>query len=108
MDPLDHLRNAAPQMLLALEAHQAWHWAEENHTLSTFDERMELCNYANYLTSLALALVEGKSWDEAYNGVPHMIVWPTINIFREDSHGAQLIVDRLLSEWKKSVRRAEE
>jgi hypothetical protein len=107
-DPEEARANArlmisAPLMLRALEAHQAWAWAEENFSLSSFDERMELCKYAQYLTASALAAVSGKSWSETYSGVPHMIIWPSCEIERKDAEEAQLIVDRLLGDWRSAI-----
>jgi hypothetical protein len=94
---------ASPEMLEACEAHTAWAWAEKNHSSSTFNERLELCNYSNWLTQKALAKVQGKTPEDAYSGVPHMIMWPDPHIARADQEAAQAIVNRLIGEWRASL-----
>jgi hypothetical protein len=92
---------AAPLMLQALEAHQAWAWAEgSSPRISTFNENMELCQYANWLTAKALAAVNGHPVEVEYEGVPHMTVWPTVGIDRAEQGEAQAIVDRILAAYR--------
>jgi len=89
-------------MRAALTACAAWHWAERNHA-GKFNERMELCNYSEYLTQKALAISEGRPHDESYIGVPHLIVWPSVYLDRADSESAQEIVDRIIGQYRKAA-----
>ena len=97
------LERANATLREACEAHAAWSWSEhaEKHAGTTFDERMELCNYAEWLTARALSIDSGDPAGEAYRGVPHMIVWPTVGIDRADAIEASDIVTRVLVEWRK-------
>ncbi len=88
----------------ALEAHQAWSWAEANHKEATFNERMELCKYAEWMTVRALSKLSGDSTGDTYEGVPHMVVWPDVYIARADQQEARAIVDRLLAAWRETIR----
>ena len=97
------------EMKVALEAHAAWSWAEHSMPrISTFDEDMELCNYAEFLTQRALALAAGKTWEQAYSGVPHMVIWPSVYISRADQDEARAIVGRLLNDWRTAISSARE
>ena len=62
-------------MQTALEAHELWEKAEREH-LGSFHQRMELCNYAEWLTRKALAAVRGQQFEEEYEGVPRIILEP--------------------------------
>lgn len=102
IDPANaRLIASAPLMLQALEAHQAWTWAEDaSPRISTFNENMELCRYANWLTARALAAINGHAIEAEYEGVPHMTVWPTVGIDRAEQDEAQAIVDRILAAYR--------
>ena len=62
-------------MQKALEAHERWFEAELEHQ-GTFQQRMELCCYAEWLTRQALARVRGESFTEEFQGVPRLILKP--------------------------------
>jgi hypothetical protein len=86
------------------EAMQAWFWAEKHHETTTFDERVELCNYAEWLTQRALMRADGKDPDaDEYKGVPHMIVWPSVHISRADAEKVQATVERILGEYRAAL-----
>lgn len=87
---------AAPVALMrkALRAHRAWHAAEDeiHRNLTTFNERMVLCNFAQWLT----AKVFGHAED--YNGVPRLVViWPRVEIRREEVAEAEALVERIMA-----------
>lgn len=52
----------------ALQAHHAWALAEDIHEIASFDERMDLCKYAQWLTDVALGLTTVP-----FSGVPHLL-----------------------------------
>jgi hypothetical protein len=59
----------APRMYRACRAHLAWELAEESREeIATFNERMDLCNYAQWLTRQALG------GTEEFSGVPHIFI----------------------------------
>jgi hypothetical protein len=97
---------AAPLLLQAAEAHAAWAYAEEGHGLnSTFNERMELCNYAEFLTNNALALMRGEALPSEYEGVPRIVVqFPHAYLDRADADEARASVDRLLTAYREALR----
>lgn len=97
---------SAPLLLAAAEAHAAWSWAEESHgATSTHSERMELCNYAEFLTNKALAAAAGEPFPDEYDGVPRIIVrFPCAYLDRSEASEAQAIVDRLLTEYRAAMR----
>ncbi len=88
---------AVPLLLAALDAHAAWGLAEENGSGVTWEGRSELANYANWLTRKARALAAGKTFDEPYEGVPHMIVWPEAEIHRASEDIAAEMVRTMLA-----------
>tara|TARA_R110002060_G_scaffold13191_1_gene18735 strand:+ start:740 stop:1183 length:444 start_codon:yes stop_codon:yes gene_type:complete len=91
----------------ACEAHAAWHWAEENHASSTFNERMELAKFSQWLTMRALAAARGDVISDAeYEGVSALVVWPSIYISRADQDAARAIVDRLIAEFRVALKQA--
>src|SRR5258708_39222937 len=96
----------APLLLAAAEAHAAWAWAEEGHgSNSTYNERMELCNYAEFLTNTALAAARGEPLPDEYTGVPHIVVrFPFAYIDRAEADQAQAIVERLLAEYRAALK----
>ena len=106
LDANARLIAAAPDLLQACEAHQAWAWAEENHKSTSFNERMELCKYAQWLTVRALAITSGDPAGEKYAGVPHMVIWPAVYIDRADQDEAKAIVSRLMDEWRAAIEKA--
>lgn len=85
--------NDVDLMRQALRAHRAWHAAEEeiHRNLTTFNERMVLCNFAQWLT----AKVFGHAED--YNGVPHLVVWPIVEIRRDEIEEAQALVEKVMT-----------
>jgi len=97
---------AAPLLLQAAEAHAAWAHAEEGHGLnSTFNERMELCNYAEFLTNNALALMRGEALPAEYEGIPRIIVqFPFAYVDRADAAEARASIDRLLAAYREALR----
>lgn len=101
---------AAPMLLQAAEAHAAWAYAEKGHGLnSTFNERMELCNYAEFLTNNALALMRGEALPAEYQGVPRIVVqFPHAYLDRADADEARACVDRLLAAYREALRIAAE
>ncbi len=102
-NPADaYLIAAAPDMLAALDAHAAWSLAEENGSGVTWEGRSELANYANWLTRKARALAAGKTFEEPYKGVPHMIVWPQAEIQRASEDIAADLVRMMLAEERQS------
>ena len=92
------------EVVLALEAHTAWSWSEANHKEATFDERMELCKYAEWLTARALAIASGDPTGDEYEGVPHMVIWPSVFISRIGQDEAREIVKRLMDAWRQAIR----
>jgi hypothetical protein len=96
---------AAPMLLQAAEAHAAWAYAEEGHGLnSTFNERMELCNYAEFLTNTALALMRGETLPAKYEGVPRIVVrFPLACIDRAEEDQVRASVDRLLAPYREAL-----
>lgn len=101
-----HLIAAAPDLLAAAEAHLAWTWAEDQHDLATFSERMELCSYAEWLTRRAVDKASGAAAGEEYVGVPRLIVWPSVYLDRADADRAKAIVDRLLAAYRAAIAKA--
>lgn len=97
---------AAPLLLQAAEAHAAWAYAEEGHGLnSTFNERMELCNYAEFLTNNALALMRGETLPDRYDGFPRIVVqFPYAYVDQADAEQARASVDRLLAAYREALR----
>ncbi|NPT59712.1 hypothetical protein [Paraburkholderia elongata] len=97
---------AGPMLLQAAEAHAAWAYAEEGHGLnSTFNERMELCNYAEFLTNNALALMRGEELPAEYEGIPRIVVrFPLAYLDRADAEQARASVDRLLAAYREALR----
>jgi len=97
---------AAPMLLQAAEAHAAWAYAEEGHGLvSTFNERMELCNYAEFLTNNALALMRGEKLPAEYEGIPRIVVrFPLVSVGRVDETEIRASVDRLLTAYREALR----
>ena len=59
----------------ALEAHEAWAEAEHG-SLGTFHQRMELCNYAEWLTEKVLAELRGEPFNKTFEGVPRLLIEP--------------------------------
>jgi len=88
---------AAPDMLAALDAHAAWALAEESGSGVTWEGRSELANYASWMTRKARALATGQTFDEPYEGVPHMIVWPQAEIHRASEDIAAEMVRQVLA-----------
>lgn len=64
---------AAPDLLAACEACEAWHLAEK-HTLGTFHQRMDLCAYSEWLTKKSLAKSRGVEFTEEFEGVPRILI----------------------------------
>jgi hypothetical protein len=97
---------AAPILLQAAEAHAAWAYAEEGHGLySTFNERMELCNYAEFLTNKALAMMRGEPLPAEYEGIPRIVVrFPLVGIGRVDEDEIRASVDRLLAAYRDALK----
>lgn len=97
---------AAPLLLQAAEAHAAWAYAEEGHGLNaTFNERMELCNYAEYLTNNALALMRGETLPAEYEGIPRIVVrFPLASVECIDEQQIRASVDRLIAAYREALR----
>jgi hypothetical protein len=97
---------AAPILLQAAEAHAAWAYAEEGHGLiSTFNERMELCNYAEYLTNKALAMIRGELLPTDYEGLPRIVVrFPLASVERAEENEIRASVDRLLAAYREALK----
>lgn len=88
---------AAFQALVeAARATHAWFYAEDRG-LGSMYQRSVLCSHAEHLTAKALAAVEGKSFDEAYPGVPRLTVWPTCELSRSDAGMANELVRQALA-----------
>lgn len=64
---------AAPLLYESAVAHEAWSRAEREY-IGTFDQRCELCNYAEWLTRRALAAVRGEEFTDAFEGVPKILI----------------------------------
>lgn len=98
---------AAPLMHMALEAHAAWHWAENTTGVSTFHENMELCNYSQWLTARALAQAAGMPHTEDFSGVPRMLIgFDGARIDRATQQSAQAIVDRIIDDYRAAIAKA--
>lgn len=98
---------AAPLMHMALEAHAAWHWAENTSGVSTFHENMELANYSQWLTARALAQAAGMSHTEDFSGVPRLLIgFDGLRIDRATQQSAQAIVDRLIGDYRAAIAKA--
>lgn len=90
----------AVRLRAACEATLAWFWAEhEMPKTMTFQDRMELCNYSEWITEQA---VHGSN-GEAYKGVPRVFAWPRVEISREDQEQAQARVDRVLASYRAAM-----
>ncbi len=101
---LDAERERSRALHEATEAHAAWSWAErDDHHGITFDERTELCAYAEWLTARALAICSGDPAGEKYEGVPHLIVWPAVYLQRADQDTARALVERVLATWRTAL-----
>jgi len=112
-DPRDEavrvLRAINDKMLLALEAHAAWDWAEHNNPgVASFQECMELSNYAAYLTREAMAAASGTLPSD-YRGVPRIVLFQPLSagIVRADAEEAQSIVDRILTAYRAALAATE-
>lgn len=73
------LMAAAPLLLEASMVCHAWH-RSESQSLGTFNERMELCNYSEWLTRKALSAALGEPFDEPYEGIPHLLLTPGLGV----------------------------
>jgi hypothetical protein len=69
----------------AARACHAWHVAEDRG-LGTFQQRMELCHYSEYLTEQVLL-----GGDTPYEGVPRITLFP-IEIQRDTAEQAEAII----------------
>lgn len=73
----------------------AWFEAEsEPNKTTTFDERVELCNYAEWCARRALGLAA-----ETYEGIPHIgidMAGPSAHLFRCNRDEAKSLADRVL------------
>lgn len=86
--------------LEAVEAHLAWTWAEHaGSKLSAFSERVELCNYAEWLSARAMQSCAPTE----YMGIPKILVWPDVLLHRATAEEARAIVDRILCDYRKSL-----
>ena len=95
---------AMEAMRIACEAHAAWSWAESKRlSESSFNERMELCKYAEWLTACALSIESGDPSGEEYRGVKHLIVWPNVHIQQASGAAAQDLVDDLIADWRAAL-----
>ena len=99
-----HCRSAVKDA--ALEAHLAWSYAEEQPMpkSSTWEERMDLCKYAEWATLEALGYNPEK-----FVGVPHfqMIVWPCCDVKRVSEETIKTVVQRLVAEARAALGPAE-
>lgn len=60
-------------MRAALQANEVWHIAEDK-SLGTFHQRVELCNYSEWITRKALAADGGAPFDEPFQGMPRILI----------------------------------
>ena len=105
---VSRLKQINEELLAACEAHAAWAWAEHNHAQATFHERMELSQYAEWLTQRALLVAAGCNPEsEKYRGVPQLIVWPGVNLTRIGADDARMLVSRLLAAYRAAIAKAE-
>lgn len=85
---------------MALRAHQAWSWSEKSKLsgLVSFQAKMELCNYAEHLTSVAL----GDCAE--YVGVPRLMITPefSAHIVRADAENCESLIDQVFDAWRKA------
>jgi hypothetical protein len=87
--------------LAACRAHLAWELAERDMSI-TFQARMELCNYAQWLTRKALGEVAD------YVGVPRIILQSfSPKLVRADEKQCEAIVAEMLARAEKSPRTAQ-
>lgn len=90
--------------LEACEAHAAWFWAEhESPKSTTFEERVELANYSEWLTAKAL----NRSAPEKYQGIPKMLIWPECRIHRGSAEEVRAIVDAVLDKYRAAIAQLE-
>jgi chromosome segregation ATPase len=54
----------------AVEADVLWHDSEDNHKTTTFDERMDLCHYSEWLAKRAI----GRDVPDEYEGIPRLVL----------------------------------
>ena len=87
------------QAVRALEAHAAWHWAEEKG-LGSFNDSVELCKYAQWLTAKAL----NQAAPDKYEGVPHLLIWPSVYIDRAKQEDVQIMVDKVLMLYRDACK----
>lgn len=81
----------------ALRAHRAWDLAERTN-IGTFHDRMELCNYAQWLTEKTLRLIDGEPEGEPFEGVPRLLLNPATFVVDRvtiDEGAAQSLVDNV-------------
>lgn len=86
-------------MLDALMACNAWHKAESD-SIGSFNDRMELCNYSEWITRKAIAFATGEQFDEPYQGVPHLLISSGlgVHLHRDSADEASKIVQKTLTE----------
>jgi hypothetical protein len=76
----------------ACRAHHAWSLAEKDSEVS-FSARMELCNYAQWLTEAALF---GLGSD--YAGVPHLVlIGGDVSLSRESVEGCERLIEEMFA-----------
>ncbi len=95
--------NCHDDLLAACEACAAWHWAEREcpqHT-TTFQERVDLCNYAEWLTLKALAAALGNEPTANYEGL--LRVYMDGTSYRPTSDDTQAVVDRIIAAYRKTI-----
>ena len=54
----------------AVEAEVLWHDSEDDHKTTTFDERMDLCHYSEWLAKRAI----GRDVTDEYEGIPRLVL----------------------------------
>lgn len=85
---LEHMLAGAKK---ALRACYSWHIAERQG-IGNLNACMELCQYSEWLTAQWLGMNGAE-----YSGVPHMIVWPQVDIDRCSEENAQALVDEVFA-----------
>lgn len=110
-DTIERLEQEKAELLAACEAHAAWQWAEENHEIASFQWRMELCCYAQWLTARALQKSQGEEPMDDYRGVPRLgMYWDSdgisVDIERGTETACQEVVDTLIAQYRDAIAKA--
>ena len=96
---------AAPLLEQAIRAHHAWAYCE-HHSLGTFDTRQILCAHAEYLTAKSIATIDGRDFDQEYEGRKRLIIWPQARLDESNEAEAEAIIQEAFEHERAAIDKA--